>query len=120
MSDDKTPIATHRGDYIEPRADDVFLRDAALDNVMSTVIALGSEFWALQKRMNVVETLLEEKGTVSKDMIESYRPTEEDQAAWEEQRDRFIKRVYGFLENAPQNTPENTSDTSRANATKAG
>ncbi|MEQ8736863.1 MAG: hypothetical protein RIC29_18210 [Rhodospirillaceae bacterium] len=107
MADVTKPVATHRGDSIEPRADDVFLSNAALDNVMSAVIALGSEFWALQKRMNVIETLLEEKGSVSKDMIEAYRPSAADHAAWEAQRERFIKRVYGFLENTPQNTSGN-------------
>lgn len=91
--------ATHRGDFITPQTEDVFLNNVALDNVMSTVIALGSEFWALQKRMNVMETLLEENGSVSKEMVEAYRPTEEQAAAWEEQRDRFINRVYGFLQN---------------------
>ena len=108
MAEGDTPVATHRGDYIEPQAEDVFLKNPALDNVMSTVIALGSEFLALQKRMNVIDTLLEEKGTVSKEIIEAYRPSEANNAAWEEQRERFIKRVYGFLENTD------------VNATKAG
>jgi hypothetical protein len=99
MADRAKPTPTHRNDFVPAQKDDVFLSDAALDNVVSTVIALGSEFWALQKRMNVVEILLEDKGSVSKEMIENYRPSEEQSAAWEEQRDRFIKRVYGFLQN---------------------
>ncbi len=99
MADREKSTPTHRTDFIPAQKDDVFLSNASLDNVTSAVIALGSEFWALQKRMNVVETLLEAKGSVSKDMIESYRPSEEQSAAWEDQRDRFIKRVYGFLQN---------------------
>ena len=99
MTEGSKSKATHREDFVPPQTEDVFLDNAALDNVMSTVIALGSEFWALQKRMNVMETLLEENGSVSKEMVEAYRPTEEQNVAWEEQRDRFINRVYGFLQN---------------------
>lgn len=99
MTDGAKTKVTHREDFVPPQTEDVFLKNAGLDNVMSTVIALGSEFWALQKRMNVMETLLEENGSVSKEMVEAYRPTEEQTAAWEEQRDRFINRVYGFLQN---------------------
>ena len=99
MADREKPAPTHRNDFIPAQKDDVFLSNAALDNVTSAVIALGGEFWALQKRMNVVEVLLEDKGSVTKDMIENYRPSDAQNAAWEEQRDRFIKRVYGFLQN---------------------
>lgn len=103
---------SHREDFITPQTEDVFFEDPVLDNVMSTVIALGSEFWALQRRMNVMETLLEENGSVTKQMVETYRPTEEQTAAWEEQRDRFIGRVYGFL----QNTDTKSTDASKTRA----
>lgn len=106
MADNTKSNATHREDYVPMQVDDVFLDNPALDNVTSAVIALGSEFWALQTRMNVVETLLEEKGTVSKEMIENFRPTTEQRAALDEQRDRFIKRVYGFLANTETSPTE--------------
>ena len=99
MVEDDISKDTHRDDFIPPETPDVMLGNPVLDNVMSTVIALGSEFWALQRRMNIVETLLEKNGSVSHEMIESYRPTEEQTAAWDIQRDRFIKRTYGFLQN---------------------
>jgi hypothetical protein len=38
----------------------------------------------------VVEKLLEEKG-ISAEMIEAYRPSAEDEAAWDADRDRFIR-----------------------------
>ena len=75
---------THRNDSIPPQTPDVFLGNPVLDNVMSSVIALGSEFWSLQRRMNI---------------IESFQPSKEETALWDIQRDRFIKRVYGFLQN---------------------
>ena len=50
---------THRNDSIPPQTPDVFLGNPVLDNVMSSVIALGSEFWSLQRRMNIIESALE-------------------------------------------------------------
>ena len=94
----KTPH-THREDSIPPQTPDVFLGNPVIDNVMSSMIALGSEFWALQRRMNIIETLLEKNGSVTNEMIESYQPTDDETSAWNNQRDRFIKRVYGFLQN---------------------
>jgi hypothetical protein len=114
-SENRTPQSTHRDDYITPKEEDIFFANPAVDNVMSAVIALGSEFWALQRRMNVMETLLEENGSVSKDMIEAYAPTPEQHAAWNEQRDRFIRRVYSFLQNT-----DAPSDTTQNNTTSAG
>ena len=90
---------THRNDSIPPQTPDVFLGNPVLDNVMSSVIALGSEFWSLQRRMNIIETLLAKNGSVTNDMIESFQPSKEETALWDIQRDRFIKRVYGFLQN---------------------
>lgn len=99
MADGTKTKISHREDFIPPQTEDVFFGNPVLDNVMSSVIALGSEFWALQTRMNVVETLLEENGAVTTEMIEAYRPSDEQAEAWDAQRDRFITRVYGFLQN---------------------
>ena len=75
--------------------------DPNADGLTSTVIALGGEFWALQRRMNIVEELLETRGVVTRDMIESFAASDHVEAAWQNQRDRFIKRVYGFLAKPP-------------------
>ena len=75
--------------------------DPHVDNLTSTVIALGGEFWALQRRMNIVEELLQTHGVVTRDMIESFTASDPVEAAWQDQRDRFIKRVYGFLAKPP-------------------
>jgi hypothetical protein len=61
-----------------------------LDNLVETVIALSAEIWADRRRARVIEKLLEEKG-ITEEMIESYRPSAEDEAAWDADRDRFIR-----------------------------
>jgi coenzyme F420-reducing hydrogenase delta subunit len=76
----------------------VFLGNAVLDNVMSCVIAMGTELWATKRRMKVVEALLAKNG-IPREAIESYIPSIEEAAAWEKDRDRFIELTLGSLGN---------------------
>ena len=78
-------------DYIKSDIEQAaLLGGPVLDNLVETVIALSAEVWADRRRARVVEKLLEEKG-ITAEMIESYRPSAEDEAAWEADRDRFIR-----------------------------
>lgn len=76
----------------------VFLGNAALDNVVSCLIAMGSEVWATKRRMKVMEALLAKNGIKPED-IEKYVPTKEQAAEWERDRDRFIDLTLGYLGN---------------------
>ncbi|MEE8307634.1 MAG: hypothetical protein V3R81_10240 [Gammaproteobacteria bacterium] len=88
---------TYASDYMKGDSDQVaFLGNPVLDNLVTTVIALSSEVWANRRRDLVVERLLAEKG-ISQEMIEGYRPTPEDTAAWEKERNRFIQAALGPL-----------------------
>jgi len=58
-----------------------YFEDPALDRLYSTVFALAAEVSALRERHDTVERLLEAKGTITRDDIESYVP---DRAAGEE------------------------------------
>ena len=95
--DIKTERPLHTADFIKSDADRaVFLGNPILDNMMTSLIALGSEVWASRRRMNVLEAILEEKG-VSNEMIEQYTPSAEMAAKWEKDRDRFIDLTYSPL-----------------------
>jgi hypothetical protein len=74
----------------------VFLGNPVLDNMMTSLIALGAEVWSNRRRMKVVEALLAEKG-VTAEMIETYMPTAEQDAEWQKDRDRFIDLTYSPL-----------------------
>ncbi len=76
----------------------VFLGNAALDNVVSCLIAMGAEVWSTKRRMKVMEALLAKNG-IKPDAIEQYVPTAEEAAAWERDRDRFIDLTLGYLGN---------------------
>jgi hypothetical protein len=87
----------------------VFLGNPVLDNMMASIIALGTEVWSTRRRMKVLESLLAEKG-VTNEMIEQYKPTADQDAAWQKDRDRFINLAFSPLlreGDLPVSTPFN-------------
>jgi hypothetical protein len=72
----------------------VFLGNPVVDNLVSCMIAMGTEVWATKRRMKVLEAVMAKKGITAK-MIEEYVPTEAEKVAWEQDRDRFIDLTLG-------------------------
>jgi hypothetical protein len=91
-----------RNDAIPANASDQFLDARAIDPLMSAVIALGSEFWAMQRRLLIVEAVLESKNSLNREDIERFAPSAEQAKHWESLRDRYIHRVYGFFDKESQ------------------
>ncbi|MCB1624576.1 MAG: hypothetical protein KDI32_08310 [Pseudomonadales bacterium] len=76
----------------------VFLGNPMLDNLVSCVIAMGSEMWTTKRRLKVLEAVMSKAGVTS-EMVEKYQPTEQELAAWEQERGRFIEMTLGSLAN---------------------
>jgi hypothetical protein len=74
----------------------VFLGNQVLDNVVSCLIGMNAELWATKRRMKVMEAVMTQKG-ITTEMIEKYKPSEAEVAAWEKDRDRFIDMTLGPL-----------------------
>lgn len=73
-----------------------FFDEPAIDQVMTFFLELMAEVTALRERVDTIERLLDEKGTVSRDEVENYRPapaTEAERSAWSQ---AFIARVMRF------------------------
>ena len=97
MPEIKSDRPTYASDFFKGDTDQaVFTGDAVTDRIMHAVIALGGEVWSLRQRGHVMEKFLAEKGITS-EMIESYMPTKEDTAAWQEDREAFVDRVYSVF-----------------------
>jgi hypothetical protein len=85
-----TERPTYTSDFIVGDMEKVvFLGNPILDNLVSMVLAINAETWANRRRTMVLERLLADKG-VTKEMIEGYVPTPEEEAEWKAERDRFI------------------------------
>ncbi len=82
-------VATQDGRHVS------FMGNPVIDNLMHTVIALGTELWAVKRRSKIVEALLAAKKPVTPEAIETYVPTPEQDKAWTAERDAMIKATYG-------------------------
>lgn len=70
-----------------------FFDDPSIDQMMTFLLELMAETSALRDRVDTIERLIEEKGSVTRDDIEGYRappPIEAERTAW---RQAFIARV---------------------------
>jgi hypothetical protein len=72
--------------------------DPAIDALLHIALSLGGEVYVLRDRLRVVEKLLEAQGAISRADIESYKPTEEEEAELRKDRDEFMKRLFRVFE----------------------
>ena len=92
----RAKLETYTTDYIKADYDRaVFHGDPMIDSLFTALTALGSQVWTVQRRMRIVELLLEKNGSVTRDMIEQYLPTEEEAAQLKAERDEFVAEMYG-------------------------
>ncbi len=79
-----------------------FFHDPGLDQLYGVVVALTAELSVLADRVDTMERLLDEKGSVSRADIEAYRA---DDAVEEERtgrRDAYIGRVFQAISEEAQ------------------
>jgi len=89
---------SYAAEFIKSDTDQaVFLGNPLMDDMMTSIIALGAEVWANRRRTRVIELLFEKEGAVTKDMVEAYVPTAAEEAELKKERDAFIKITYGHI-----------------------
>jgi coenzyme F420-reducing hydrogenase delta subunit len=74
----------------------VLLGNSSTDKLVSCMIALGTELWATQRRLKVIEAVMAQKG-IGPEAIEQFVPSAEQAAAWERDRDRFVDLTFSPL-----------------------
>ncbi len=71
-----------------------FFADPALDQMMTFLIEMATELSVVRERLNTVELLLDERGTISRDDIETYRPSAATEQARSDERQALIERIF--------------------------
>ncbi len=72
----------YTADFIKSDTDRAtFMADPALDHMMTALVSISTELWVQARRMKITERLLEDHGKVTREMIESYQPSAEEEAA---------------------------------------
>ena len=88
----------YTADFIKSDTDQAtFMADPALDHLMTALVSVSTEIWVQARRMKIVERLLEDHGKVTRDLIESYKPSAEEEKSWQQERDQFIERTFGSI-----------------------
>lgn len=72
--------------------------DPAIDTLLSIVLSLGNEVYALRDRVRIIEKMLEAKGTISRADIEAYKPTLEEEEELRKDNDAFMARLFRVFE----------------------
>ncbi|MCB2109300.1 MAG: hypothetical protein KDE14_16440 [Rhodobacteraceae bacterium] len=75
----------------------VWLGNPHIDNLVHVVIALGAELWTSKQRQIIAEKLAEKGIPATYQAIETYKPTREEEAQWEEERRALASRLYGVF-----------------------
>ena len=88
----------YAADFIKSDTDQAtFMKDPAVDHLMTALVSVTTEIWVQARRMKIIERLLEDHGKVTREMIESYKPSAEEEAAWQAERDGLIERTFGSI-----------------------
>ena len=73
-----------------------------MDTLLGVVLSLGNEVYVMRDRLRIVEKLLESKGTISRDDIEAYKPTPEEEEEIRKDNDAFMARLFRVFEGDPE------------------
>ncbi len=105
MAESKSGRPTYATNFIKTDVENVaFLGNVHVDNIVTTLMAMGNEMWSMRKRMHILETVLEDKG-VKADVIEKYIPTAAQEQAWAKEREIWVDRFWGhFAKNSGEFT----------------
>jgi len=72
-----------------------YLGDEVSENLVHMNTELLSELWILRDRVTVLEHLLEQKGTINREDLNNYVPSDALADELENERNAIVKRVIG-------------------------
>lgn len=74
-----------------------FLKDPDVERVLAVTMAIAQELAVMRERMDTIERVLEEKGSVTRADIENYmppKPIADERGAWTQEYLARILRIY--------------------------
>lgn len=86
-------------------AEKIFFGDPRLDRLMGMLWSLAAETWVLRDRLGALEAVLADAGTIARDALDAYRPSAEQKAALERDREAFTAHVLGGFSGRPGARP---------------
>jgi len=74
-----------------------FFEDPAVDQLMSVVLAMSAEISVLYDRVDAMQRLMDKKGSLSSEELETYQPDEAAAAERQAQREALLQRVFRVI-----------------------
>lgn len=91
----ETTRKTVATEYIKADYDRAYFHnDPMIDSLFTSLTALSANVWTIQQRLRITEILLEKHGSVTREMIEKYIPTDEEAKKFKDERDAFVAEIY--------------------------
>ena len=78
-----------------------YFDDVVIDNILDALLELSAAVWTYHDRVNVLETVLAEKGIEVGEAIEAHVPGPEEIARREQERMALVNRVFGAFLRRP-------------------
>jgi len=78
---------------VDAEAEQVFFADPALDRLAGMVLALMAELHVTKDRLQVLEHLLETKGSIRREDLDRFEPTPAQAEAFGRERRAFVEHV---------------------------
>ena len=74
-----------------------FFDDPAMDQFMSVMLGVAGELSVLYDRVDAMQRLLDEKGTVTRDELENYKPDEAAEQERQARREAYLQRIFRIV-----------------------
>lgn len=74
-----------------------FFEDPATDQLMSVVLALAQELSVLRDRVDSIERLLDQKGSLTRAELEAFRPDPRAEAERQQRRADYLQRLFRVI-----------------------
>ena len=75
-----------------------FFDDPAVDKLLAMLLAMAGELSVLRDRLDTLERLVEEKGLINRQDIESYEPDKNVIAEHDAQREEYLKQILKIVD----------------------
>jgi hypothetical protein len=72
----------------------VYLENPLLDKMMGVILELAAQVYVMKDRQAITELFLEEHNIVSRDQLDKWEPTPEQQIEIRKRRDEFMASVF--------------------------
>ena len=82
-----------------------WLGDETLDRMMNVIMGLAEELYVTRDRLQVMERVLESRGTLDRDELDRWKPDEDQQEEILRDRDAFIQAILSRALDKPPGDP---------------